>query len=491
MPDSRQTLGFVTNQGIGNRIKPRTVRSRISGANYDIDSSLFTIINENDRIGMRDYDLNYKFDIDTNGKQLTADFNFAPYTYSQNRYGETNYYNNAGQLSHSPTFQNSTLPTRIDIFAGKVDYTHPVSKNTKLETGIKGSYVSSDNNAHYWSTIQGITVTDTTLTNHFIYTENIYSGYVNWIQKINKKIDVQLGFRGEKTQAQGKQMIHDVSFTRNYFNLFPSIFINWRIDSSHTLNLSYSRRIDRPDYTEMNPFRFYNDKYNYTSGNPYLLPQLSDNFEITHIYKEFLSTSLGYLHMTNATTQIAHQDDSTHVTNHVLENLSTYNCINVLVAATIPITKWLTSITSVNTFYDHYYGPVLGGNYSGKYLTSFISSQNIITLKKDWGAEISFFYRTVNMDGLQLQDPISSLDIGIRKRFADGKGSVSLNASDIFWTSYQNQHTIYQNVNSEIKGHNDSRRVRLSVSWKFGSSQYQRDEKKKGAEEELKRAGGG
>ncbi len=457
-------------------------------ANSVLDSSLYTLTKENAKNRYTTYDLNYKFDIDTSGKELTADLNYAPFSNSSLRNNVTDYYNGANLFFRPSTTQTADVPMNGNIRAGKIDYVQPIGKKIKIETGIKSSFVSMDNNAMYYNVIQNASIPDTTLTNHFLYSEKIYSGYVNYIQEINRKLDFQIGFRGEETQAKGTQLINDSTVTRNYFNLFPSTFIDWKIDSTNTLNFSYSRRIDRPDYGELNPFRLYINPYTYNSGNPYLHPQMSDNYEITHTFKGIFSTSIGYLHMTDVFTNVMHQNDSTHVFFTRNENLNTYNSYNILFSATLSITKWWTNVSSLNIFHDHYFGLVSGSNYTAQHVTFIFNMLNTISLGKGWNAEVSFFYRNLNLNAVWYELPVSSLDVGIKKKFANGKGTIALNCSDIFWTSYQNGRAVYQDVNFQVNGHNDSRRARVSISWKLGKSQYQRDEQKKSAEDELNRA---
>lgn len=487
-PNDRQTFGFVMDAYGFVLHQNRTDESKIYNANGQLDSTLYTVSPQKTNVGYNSFDLNYKFDIDTTGKELTADLNYAPFSITAARRNVAYYYDAANQEMHPSTTLKSNLPSTAGIWAGKIDYVQPFGKKIKMEVGGKGSYISTDNNAQYYNVIQDADVIDTLLTNHFLYTEKIYSAYANYIQSLNDKIDIQVGFRGEETQAQGKQLVNDSTVSRKYFNLFPSAFVNWKVDSSNTLNFSYSRRIDRPDYSELNPFRFFTNPFTYSSGNPYLHPQMSDNYQITHIFKNVFSTSIGYLHMTDVFTNVIHQDDSSLVFFSRNENLSTYNCYNIMFAATLPITNWFTSITSLNIFHDHYFGLVQGQNYSAQNVTFWINTLNSITLKKNWSMEVSFFYRNLNLNAVWKEFPVASLDFGVKKKFANGRGSVSVNCSDIFKTTFQNGSAVYQNVNFEVKGFTDSRRVRVSLTWKLGKSQYERNEQQRSAEDELNRA---
>jgi outer membrane receptor protein involved in Fe transport len=486
-PNNKQTIGFVAEGNVFHVNQNRTFASGIYNANSDLDSSLFTNSHHNWDSRFITYDLNYKFNIDTTGKELSADINYAPFFDVVKRENITYYYDNANQPSRTSTTLNANLPRTVNILAGKIDYVQPIGKKTKMETGVKSSFVSTDNNAEYFNVVQGVEIPDTTLTNHFLYMEKIYSAYVNYIGEINKKLDFQLGFRGEETQSKGTQLANDSAFNRNYFNLFPSTFLNWKIDSTHTLNFSYSKRIDRPDYNGLNPFMYFVNPLTFSVGNPYLRPQMSDNFELTHVFKDVFSTSIGYMHMQDVFTQIPYQNDSTHISFTRDENFSTYNTYNATCSITLPVTNWFTTVSYVTVFHDHYFGSVADENFSTSGFTWQFSTLNTISLKKNWSIELYFFYRGLNRDGAWMQLPLENLDAGIKKNFANRRGTFALEYSDILLRTYLNGTAIYPGVNTKTDGHADSRRLYLSVSWKLGKSQYRRDEQQKSADDELKR----
>lgn len=486
-PNDKHTIGISAERSRGLGIQDRQYTAMMFDVNNSVDSSQVTYGYQKDKLIFNTFDLNYKFNIDTTGKELSADLNYAPFTTSNVREYKTDFYNSGNQFYNSST-QIAHLPTSVDIFAGQVDYTQPIGKKTRIETGLKGSIVSTDNNAKYFNVIQGSEINDTNLTNRFLYDENIYSAYINYSRELNAKLSFQVGFRGEETQTKGTQLVNDSVFTRNYFNLFPSAFVSWKMDSTNSINLSYSRRIERPGYGQLNPFLYFPNPYTYYSGNPYLRPQMSNNYEVTHVFHDVLNTTLGYMHMTDVYSIVTHADTATHIFYNRNENISTYNVFNLTIAATYPVTNWLTTVTSVMAFRDHYFGTINEDNFSVVRYTWFINSLNMITLKKGWSLEASFFYRSLNQNAQWEEAPIFNANGGIRKKFPNDKGSISLNFQDIFWSSYQNSKAVYPDYTFEVTGKTDSRRINISVSYKLGKSQYERDQKAKSAEDQLNRA---
>jgi hypothetical protein len=486
-PNDKHTLGFSAERSGGGQTQKRHYDAQMFDANSSLDSSQVTRGHQTNRMTFYTFDLNYKFNIDTTGKELTADLNYAPFFNNTTRLNSTDFYNSAGQRYFSAQ-QNSYLPIEVSILAGQVDYAQPIGKKLKFETGMKGSIVSTDNDARYFNVINGEEINDTTLSNHFLYDENIYSAYANYVHELNARLSFQVGFRGEQTQTKGTQLVNDSVFTRKYFNLFPSAFLNWQVDSLHALNFSYSRRIDRPDYGQLNPFLLFLNPYTYNSGNPYLRPQLYDNYQITHVFNNMLNTTIGYMHMTNTYTLVTYADTSTHIFYNRTENLSTYNVFSITASLTYPVTSWFTTVTTLNAYRDHYFGIVNGNDFSIVQATWAINSLNMFSLKKGWSIEASFFYRSLNQNAVWTEAPISSFDVGVRKKFADGRGTVSVNFSDIFWTSYQNGSAAYPAYTFKATGRMDSRRAGINLTWKLGQSQYQREQKQKSAEDQLNRA---
>ena len=349
-PDNKQTIGMVAEGYLNTGTLALNDNTKMYNGGSILDSSLNMQGVRHVQRKSLTCDLNYKYKIDSTGKELSANADYSTFSNTYHEQDITNYYDNNNLYLHSPATLKYNLPGLIHIAAVKIDYTQPLGKKNKMEVGLKSSIVNTDNNAQYWNVLGGTDVPDTTKTNHFIYSENINSGYLNLSRKFSEKIEAQIGLRAEQTRSKGVQTINDSTVNRNYINLFPSAFVSWKLDTNNAINFSYSRRIDRPDYGQLNPFLFFLNPYNYIRGNPYLQPQLSDNFELTHVFKNFLSTSFGYLHMDNIFTDAIHQNDTTHITYKTTQNLNAYNVYNVLITATLHPTKWWTSINSANIY---------------------------------------------------------------------------------------------------------------------------------------------
>lgn len=165
-----------------------------------------------------------------------------------------------------------------------------MQKGAKFEAGIKVSFVSTDNRADFFDVVSNTSVPNYTFSNRFQYNKNVNAAYVNYARD-RKKISVQAGLRMENTNIKGYQFgsptVKDSNFIRNYTKLFPTLYIAYRADSAqkHQFGFSFGRRINRPNYQDMNPFTYPLDLFTFYGGNPFLQPTFSYNFEISHTYK--------------------------------------------------------------------------------------------------------------------------------------------------------------------------------------------------------------
>ncbi|WP_164849074.1 TonB-dependent receptor domain-containing protein [Flavobacterium columnare] len=164
-------------------------------------------------------------------------------------------------------------------------------KNNQLATGINYS------NESY--------IIHINRSNSFIYDESIQALYFSINKTFFEKLEAQIGLCGENTITKGYSKTLDQTNKRNYFNLFPSIFLNYTFNSYKSLSVNYNRRIDRPSYGDLNPFRFYNTSYNYSEGNPFLNSYLTDNIEIAYTYKN-LYTSIYWNHISNGFNEVTY-----------------------------------------------------------------------------------------------------------------------------------------------------------------------------------------
>ena len=268
--------------------------------------------------------LNDKLKIDTNGQELNVDLDYVKYNNNDFTQYNNNFFFADGSTQHPEQVLTNATPSNIEIRTAKIDYVKPLSKTLKLEAGAKYSNVKTDNNLEAQVLNNGSFINDTTQSNHFIYTEKITAGYVN-LNKQFTNTSVQLGLRSEYTQSNG-DLIGRSTVNRHYINFFPNVFINQTLNSKNELSLSYSRRIDRPGYEDLNPFTYFLDPFTFRQGNAFLNPQYTDKYEVNYTYNKTINVSLGYNHTTDVITGVVlTSGDKSFATDRNFSSLNIYN----------------------------------------------------------------------------------------------------------------------------------------------------------------------
>lgn len=467
----RTTLGAVFSGYINPGKNTTTNTTLLRDRNFAIDS-IVTASNfskrNGDNIGIN---LNMRHEFDTTGKEFSIDLDYLNYDQNSDQQFLNSFLNPDYSNRRPAKLLFGTLPSNIDIYSAKTDFVFPLKKDTKIEAGLKSSYVTTDNDALYQIETANGLETDEGKTNHFIYKENINAAYVNFNKQI-KKLGFQLGLRLENTHAKGDQRGNssrpDSSFTKKYTNLFPTAYLSYNLSKSHTFSLNYGKRIDRPSYQSLNPFYYFLDEYTYEVGNTLLQPQFTDNIELSHTFKGFLNTTVNYGQTDNLFTEVLKQITSERKTFLTKENIASRTNFGLAVSAQFPIAKfWSTNIYS-NVVHDHYKG-ALNNSYLDVTNVTFLGNvNNQFTFKKGWKGEVSGFYRSKGVEGQMVANPMWRIDAGIAKQILQNKGSLKLSIRDIFQSQQFSGYVSYEDIDVKIKNRRDSRAVSLAFTYGFG-----------------------
>lgn len=427
---------------------------------------------------------NFRHVFDTVGTELTSDVDVIHYTSDMNQLFANEFYNPEGGKTNPDEILRGILPGSINIYSAKVDFTHPLKHNAKLEAGAKSSYVKTDNNAQYDNFINDEWQVDTGRTNHFIYKENINAAYVNLSKELNKKWSAQLGLRLENTISDGNQLTTGETFRRSYTQLFPTAFIGYKLNDKNNFSLNYGRRIGRPDYGDLNPFYYFLDKYTYQVGNPYLNPQFSHNIELNHSYKGWLNTSLSYTTINDVIQEVLEQVDSTHTSFVKRSNIAKQNSVSLSVNANFPVTKWWRANIYAQGNYSQYKGFVNNGyiNVEGPSFMTNISNQ--FQLKKGWSFELSGFYRGKTIEGVLVAEPMGVVNFAVAKNMLKNKASLKLNFRDFLDIQEFRGYSRYQNVDVHIHNQWDNRVVSISFTYRFAKGKVENNNRHDSSAEE-------
>lgn len=464
---NKTTVGFaLTGYSNPGTFSSNTV-SDIYNGNEELQAVTESISSSNEKWKNFGANFNLRHQFDTAGTEITADLDYLNYSSNLNQLFNNYFYNPSGGKIQPDEILRGTLPGDITIYSGKADFTKSLKHGIKLEAGVKSSYVKTDNNALYENYIDDQWQVDSGKTNHFIYTENINAAYVNLNKQLSKKWSAQAGLRLENTIADGNQLTTGETFKRNYTQLFPTAFIGYTLSEKNQFSLSYGRRINRPDYSDLNPFYYFLDKYTYEVGNPYLKPQFSHNIEVGHSFKGVLNTTLGFTGINDMIQQVLVQDDSTNTTYITQSNIAKQRSISLSVNANMPVTKWWRTNIYTQFVYNEYSGYVNKGplEVSGPGFMTNISNQ--FTLKKGWGLELSGFFRSKMVDGIIVAEPMGVVNFGASKSVLKNKGSIKINFRDFLDIQQFNGYSRYQNIDATIHNEWDNRVLNVSFTYRF------------------------
>ena len=467
--DKKNTFGFVISGFVFSGHPTPTTVTTSSDENHQPLSIMISQTNNKIKFKNLTTNFNYRHQFDSAGRELTADFDFIAYDNVSRMTLTTDFSNGAGQPVGNQLVLNGHLPSQINIYSLKSDYVQPFKKGGRLEAGVKSSFVKNDNVVNYtrWADDKWI---EDGRSNHFIYDENINAVYLNANTKI-KKWSFQGGLRLENTVAKGYQVTNDSTFKRNFTNLFPSAFISYELNKDNQLTLSYSRRINRPNYQDLNPFIYFLDSLSYRKGNPFLLPQFTHNIELSHSFKGKLITTLNYNSTNDVISQILKADgDLVYLTS---DNVARFRNIGISITAPVPITKWWTSNTFVNIFNNQYNGVFENQPIDLSYTSFMVNMTNTFTLKQGFTLEMTGFYRARGVNQLNIDEPMYMVSFGGQKTVLKGKGTVRLNLRDPFWLQRYKGRTQYYLIDTKVNNRWDNRQLTASFTYRFGKNGQQ------------------
>jgi hypothetical protein len=464
--------------------------SRILNAQKAEDSTTVAHSHERIRWDNQGANLNLKHDLRPSGRTLTADLDYIRYhSPSRQAYYNTTYRASGG--APSSDLLTGYLPSTIDIYASKVDYSHAIGKGLQAEGGAKTSYIRTNNLADYQLTANGHTAPDYEKSNHFLYKEQISAGYLT-LSRDGQRFTFKAGLRAEHTLSRGHQMGNvvkpDSAFRRAYTSLFPSLFLSYKLDTlaTHQLNLSFGRRIERPFYQDLNPFVTPLDKFTIYAGNPFLKPSFTQEASLAYTYKSKITTTLSY-----SETKDAFMESIRLIGNHYLSqtaNIGSSSILGLSVNAGLRPTKWWT----LNVFADvqnrHYEGELFRSRLDTSAVYFGTNVGNQLKLGKTWSAEIGGTYRTGVVVGQVSLASLWQMNAGIQKKVLDGKGSIRGSVRDIFYSGVRNGiiHNLYR-AEATFRNQGDLRVFSLSFAYNFGGPASERSRSRGSAQNEQSR----
>lgn len=468
---ARTTLGVLLTGGIRPRSDQLNYTSAQLNANQKPDSTALGSTAGDYQWYSGGVNFNIQHKMKKNGELITGDLDYVNIHANGTQRLSTDVYELNGSLSSANVILYR-LPADINIWSAKTDYTLPLKGHADLDAGLKSSYVNTNYKNGWYNGVGSEFIPDYTKSDHFMYSENINAAYIS-SSKEWKRWAIKGGLRMENTRMQGHQpgnmAIADSSFKRNYTNLFPSFYFSWKADTSghHTITLSYGTRIRRPNYQQLNPFLFYSDRYSYNTGNPLLQPLYMKGIELKYDYKSSFGVELAYMHINHLIQSIIQPVGDVFISRP--ENFGINYSFDLLSYLSVNVIKaWHVNASLI------YFHLINKGIANEQAVNNNINSgelelSNQFRLSKSWSAELSGFYASSHLSGQTRTGAFWNLNAAVQKMILKNKGSLKLNANDIFHTIIRHDHiTTAKQMLTDRTFETDTRRIGIAFSYRFG-----------------------
>ncbi len=365
-------------------------------------------------------------------EELSAD---ADYLYRrQNSYqniASANYDGN-GSPSAGGMDLRSKSASGIEATAVKVDYSLNIPKTCKLEAGAKTSIASANNGTHFDKSNNGVWINDTTRTNSFSYKENINAVYANVSKELGTKCKAQVGLRAENSNISGNQLEQSIQFFRSRTSLFPTGFLNYNPDEKNSFEISCGRRIERPAYTQLHPFRFYYSQFYFTKGNPDLKPSFRNYAECSYSHNNKLFASIGYRRVKGLITPVLLKDPGSNALYATWGNLANRDIVQGSLAYSDLLFAWWEMSAAANCYYNEF-EDVNGNSGNVRSIGYDVSMNNHFELGGGWSIDTTLVYSSGDLQNLiDRYGPNLWLDMSIAKKLWKDKAIIKLAANDPF-----------------------------------------------------------
>lgn len=473
----KHTLGLLASGSLNNADNTSYNRITLASAKTpnQIDSILVANNTADNRRGQQTYNLNYRFD-NAQGRTFNVDLDYGNYHNTSLRYQPNRYFNATEEVLLTEIINSFDTPTDIDIYTFQMDYEDDVWGG-KMALGAKYSQVVSDNTFLFYIAENNVPVLSKRNSNIFDYNEKVYAGYVNFSRPLGKKSEFSAGLRAEQTDALGNLQAFLPELQRppvslHYLSWFPNFGITWQAAEQHFFSFNTGRRINRPDYNVLNPFNNQMSELSYEKGNPELQPEIVNNVELGYTLASRYNFKLGYSLTTDQITRLIAPDKEKPLAGYITwANLAEQTIYSFSVSAPVQITKkWSAYFNASASHLDNQADYGDGDIVDVQAFTYNIFQQHTFDLPAGFKGEISGWYGGPGVwGGVFVYESSWNIDIGLQHKFMNDRLNVKLSASDLFYESGWDGVSSFGGLVSYGSGRWDSRRVSLSIGYRFGN----------------------
>lgn len=427
-----------------------------------------------------------KHDFKDNGA-LSVDLDYSTYNKREEQGFDSRFLNGEDILLNEVLLRGD-VDGFFELKGLSIDYEKNTKQGMKWELGWKNTLVRTDNDLLYLDQVDGNQTLNEGLTNHFIYDEEIYAGYAN-LSWEKPKWNASLGLRMEQTNIKGNQLTTGVRFDDQYLNAFPSASFNFTANPKHIIGLSLSRRLDRPGYNDLNPFRFFVNTNTFRVGNPFLTPQFTWGMEWNYTFNQRYYLAFNYGITKDNLNRAIVQEGTAQIV--LVKPINIDNLRSYALTASWPInfTKSWTSQWNLNISMNDFKGTITGFQFDRLNPIMVLNTSHSVQLKAGYSLQMGAFYLPPHYASITKIRLISQVSFGAQKRLWDGRGSLRLNFNDIFYQGYPRGRTQFGRIDDTFLSYRDTRFATLSLRLSFGKQSVRPQQNRRSkVQRELNRA---
>jgi hypothetical protein len=421
--NEEQNIGVMVSANFipgGGKTETHTV---ISGLNTTATEQVLDAVNDYYLQSTERYNYNLYYQYAAkNGRQLSIDADYGFFSKSNSNL-QSNIYSDPSMVMLGKNLYRTLNQIDIRLYAFKTDYTTNFLQG-KLETGMKYAAVSSVNDGRFYHVISHDSL-DNRRSNRFAFKESITSAYLSY-NKAFGKWAVQAGVRMEHTVNNSDTV------RKSYTNFFPSTSISYQYKPRETVSLSYSRRIDRPAYPDLNPFVYLLDELSFWQGNPYLQPQLTHRLLLQWVYRNTTVVGLSYA---NTSSYIGRINDTIGVNKVVMipRNIGRQSSFALTLSQNVRATQWWDM--TLNTTVSYLHNQISYASYKGFEAKQLAARFNLVQrfqISPSFVTEITGIYQSSRLTaGNERNHPTSQVDIAAVKNI-NSQLTMRLSLSDLY-----------------------------------------------------------
>lgn len=471
-PSERDLLNLTANLNISPNVDVlNEVAIDMRNGLGQLDSTLQNISTIEDDLMNLSFDLNYERSLKKEGAKLKANAHYTFYELSRQQVGMSDYFDASDTFLRNFNFSTDALQD-INIFTGQLDYYTPV-KSGSFESGLKGLIIDSNSEIDYFDVNNTLPPFNIALTDKFKYTERVAAAYSSLSQDWDSW-SLKLGLRAEQTEVEARSETLDQINTQSYLELFPSVYLTRKLGDDHSLTFDYSRKLTRPKYSDLNPFRYFLNENDFDEGNPNLVPNFSHNFNLNVTIKDTYFIDFYYRDNGRYISRLTFQDNTNQTLREIKQNVlaSTSYGLDFTIATSITPFWYVyfynsifyedETFLAVESTIDSYKNEVNG--YYG-----YLSNSFTISKDKSFKGDVSLTYLSGFLFGSFQMSETIGLNAGIRKSLWKNRAIISLASEDLLGRANAKYTSRYANQDNTFFGVPESQFVRLGFTYNFGN----------------------